>query len=208
MPSANASGREDVLRNLPSVDEVLRTDSGLQYSAVEGATAAAAVAREVLDHLRSEIANGSDDVFQRFDLLLAAEAELAGRLAIAKASGVCRVINATGVVIHTNLGRAPLSDAAKASVLEAAESCTLEYDLATGKRGQRGGRVERLAAELAGAEAAVVVNNGAAAAYLVLSALASGGDVVISRGELVEIGGDFRIPDVLEASGARLKEVG
>jgi L-seryl-tRNA(Ser) seleniumtransferase len=125
-----------------------------------------------------------------------------------KGSGLRRVINATGVVIHTNLGRAPLSDKAKEAIVEAAGSCTLEVDLESGKRGRRGGRVERLVAELAGAEEAVVVNNGAAAAYFVLTALAAPGEVVISRGELVEIGGDFRIPDVLVSSGAVLREVG
>jgi L-seryl-tRNA(Ser) seleniumtransferase len=119
------------------------------------------------------------------------------------------VINATGVVIHTNLGRAPLSKNARRAVAdEAAGYCTLEYDVDTGKRGKRGQRAEELIAELTGAEAALVVNNCAAAAFLVLKALADGGEVVISRGELVEIGGDFRVPDVLAQSGATLREVG
>ena len=120
-----------------------------------------------------------------------------------------RVINATGVVIHTNLGRAPLSkNAQKAVADETAGYCTLEYDLETGKRGKRGGSIEKLLAELTGAEAALIVNNCAAAAFLVLKVLGEGGEVVISRGELVEIGGDFRVPDVMAQSGAILREVG
>jgi L-seryl-tRNA(Ser) seleniumtransferase len=119
-----------------------------------------------------------------------------------------RVINATGVVIHTNLGRAPLSDAAKRALLDAAGYCNVEYDVTTGERGNRGQRVEAMLCELTGAEDSLVVNNCAAAAYLVLTGLAAGREVVISRGELVEIGGEFRVPDVLSRSGAILKEVG
>ncbi len=123
--------------------------------------------------------------------------------------GLRRVINATGVVIHTNLGRAPLSEnARKAVVEEAAGYCNLEFDLETGKRGRRGARAENLLAEITGAESALIVNNCAAACILVLTALANGGEAIVSRGELVEIGGDFRIPDVMTQSGAILKEVG
>jgi L-seryl-tRNA(Ser) seleniumtransferase len=123
--------------------------------------------------------------------------------------GVRRVINATGVVIHTNLGRAPLSAAARRAITdEAAGYCTLEYDLATGKRGRRGRRAEELIIDLTGAGDALIVNNCAAAAFFVLTVFAAGGEVIISRGELVEIGGDFRVPDVLDRSGAVLKEVG
>jgi L-seryl-tRNA(Ser) seleniumtransferase len=118
------------------------------------------------------------------------------------------VINATGVVIHTNLGRAPLSKRAIESIQNAAGYCALEYDLGTGKRGRRGAYVEELVSEITGAEAALVVNNCAAAAFIVLSVFARGGEVIVSRGELVEIGGDFRIPDVLAQSGATLREVG
>jgi L-seryl-tRNA(Ser) seleniumtransferase len=142
------------------------------------------------------------------ELLRLAEAQLSDHLAAEELFAGSRVINATGVVIHTNIGRAPLSDEARTALGEAAGYCSLELDLKTGRRGQRGGGVERLLAEITGAEDALVVNNGAAAAFLVLTTFAKGGDVVISRGELVEIGGDFRIPDVLAASGASLKEVG
>ncbi|HEV3471047.1 MAG TPA: L-seryl-tRNA(Sec) selenium transferase, partial [Pyrinomonadaceae bacterium] len=137
------------------------------------------------------------------------EAELRRRLAELGGATLRPVINATGVIIHTNLGRAPLSEAAREAVArEAAGYCTLEYDLAAGARGRRGARAEALLAELAGAEEALVVNNGAAAALLVLAALARGGEAVVSRGELVEIGGDLRVPEVMAQSGARMVEVG
>lgn len=123
-------------------------------------------------------------------------------------TGVKRVINATGVIVHTNLGRAPLSETARKALCETAGYCNLEYNLETGRRGIRGARAENLLAELTGAESALIVNNCASAAFLVLRVLASGGEVVISRGELVEIGGDFRVPDVLTESGAVLREVG
>jgi L-seryl-tRNA(Ser) seleniumtransferase len=120
-----------------------------------------------------------------------------------------RVLNATGVVLHTNLGRAPLSEAARKAVEETARGyVNLEYDLESGRRGQRGEGVERWLTRLTGAEAALVVNNGAGAILLALSALASGKRVVVSRGELVEIGGSFRVPEVMEKSGCRLLEVG
>jgi L-seryl-tRNA(Ser) seleniumtransferase len=118
------------------------------------------------------------------------------------------VINATGVVVHTNLGRAPLADAARDALLDAAGYCDLEYDLATGRRGSRTGRLEPLLSDAAGADAAFAVNNAAAALVLALAALADGRGVLVSRGELIEIGGSFRLPDIMAASGARLIEVG
>lgn len=118
------------------------------------------------------------------------------------------VLNAAGVVIHTNLGRAPLSAAAQQAMLGAAGYCDLEYDLATGRRGSRGARLDPLLAEATGAPAGLAVNNCAAALVLTLAALALGRDVAVSRGELVEIGGSFRLPDIMAASGARLVEVG
>ena len=119
------------------------------------------------------------------------------------------MLNATGVVLHTNLGRAPLPAAALQALEAVARGySSLEYDLVTGRRGERGAGVERWLKRLTGAEAAHVVNNGAAAVLVSLSALASGRAVVVSRGELVEIGGSFRIPEILEKSGARLVEVG
>jgi L-seryl-tRNA(Ser) seleniumtransferase len=120
-----------------------------------------------------------------------------------------RVLNATGVVLHTNLGRAPLAPAARRAIEEAARGyCSLELDLESGRRGDRGLGIERWLVRLTGAEAALAVNNGAAAVLLALSTLAAGRAIVVSRGELVEIGGSFRIPEILERSGARLVEVG
>lgn len=122
---------------------------------------------------------------------------------------LCPVINATGVIVHTNLGRAPLSPAARAAIDQAARSYSnLEYDLAAGKRGSRYAHAEELLCRLTGAEAALVVNNNAGAVLLTLSALTRGREVIISRGQLVEIGGGFRIPDVMKQSGAILVEVG
>ena len=139
-----------------------------------------------------------DDAIVRLEALWAQNRLLRGR----------KVINATGVVVHTNLGRAPLSTEAIDAIRNAAGYGTVEYDLSTGTRGRRGANVERLLVELTGAEAALVVNNCAAAAFLVLTVVAKGAETIVSRGELVEIGGDFRIPDVLVQSGSTLMEVG
>ncbi len=133
----------------------------------------------------------------------------AQRLAERGRAGLRRTINATGIVLHTNLGRAPLAAEAIAAVAEvAAGYCNLEFDLGSGARGSRTASLEPLLREVTGAEAALAVNNGAAAILLALSALAGGGEVIVSRGELVEIGGGFRIPDVIRQGGARLVEVG
>ena len=138
---------------------------------------------------------------------LAAQAR--ARVLAARTPPLRRVVNATGVVLHTNLGRAVLAEAAVRAATEAAAHYTnLEYDLARGERGDRGGAVEDIVRDLTGAQAAAVVNNNAAAVFLFLLALAQGREVVVSRGELVEIGGSFRVPDVMAASGARLVEVG
>ena len=165
----------------------------------------------VLEAVRSELAE------QRSRLRRGAEAvdttslatSAADRATAAQRPLLRRVLNATGVVLHTNLGRAPLSARARAAIAEIARGyCSLEYDLAAGRRGERGAGVERWLMRVTGAEGALVVNNGAAAVLLALSALASGKQVVVSRGELVEIGGSFRIPEILEKSGASLLEVG
>jgi L-seryl-tRNA(Ser) seleniumtransferase len=137
-----------------------------------------------------------------------AERRLDAALEQERLTGLANVINATGVVLHTNLGRAPLSRNALAAIQEASRYCNLEYDIASGSRGRRGIRVESLLVQLTGAEDALVVNNCAAAALLILSVLAKDGETIVSRGELVEIGGDFRIPDVMATSGTRMIEVG
>jgi len=204
-----------LLRALPSVDALLRTPEARALSGRLGAPHLTSLARAVTDELRGELLARDGDEGRAGDAPTrdALLAEAARRLARAardeQARGLRRVVNATGVVLHTNLGRAPLSEAARSAVSRAAAGyCTLEYDLETGARGRRGARAEELLAELTGAEDALVVNNCAAAALLVLTALARGGEVIVSRGELVEIGGDFRVPDVMAQSGARMVEVG
>jgi L-seryl-tRNA(Ser) seleniumtransferase len=195
------------LSALPSVDELLRTSTGLELLKTAGQRRLTALAREVTLELRSAIRSNTL-TGGKSELLKLAEDALADAFRHSRSTGLRRVINATGVVVHTNLGRAPLSDEARQAVADAAGYCNLEFDLMAGERGGRGTRVEALLCELTGAEAALVVNNCAAAAYLVLTTFAIGGEVIISRGELVEIGGEFRIPDVLARSGARLVEVG
>jgi L-seryl-tRNA(Ser) seleniumtransferase len=180
------------LRDLPSVDELARTaDDPLAVDA----------ARYVLDAARTAIRAGEDPG----DL----EARLRSELAAARAPRLRRVLNATGVIAHTNLGRAPLADEALARVTEVARGYSnLEYDLDAGARGSRQAHVASVLRRLTGAEAALVVNNNAAAVMLALAALAEGREVLVSRGELIEIGDGFRIPEVLARSGARLVEVG
>jgi L-seryl-tRNA(Ser) seleniumtransferase len=185
------------LRDLPSVDELLRDER----LAAEPHELAVAAARVVLEHARDEIRAGGNPG----PLVDATVAELARR----RVPSLRRVINATGVLVHTNLGRAPLAEAAIERVVEVAGGYSnLEYDLARGERGSRQDHLADLLARLTGAEAALVVNNNAAAVLVALAALAEGREVVVSRGELIEIGDGFRIPDVLARSGARLVEVG
>jgi len=185
------------LSDLPSVDELLRDER----LASEPHELAVAAARSVLEQARDEIRAGGDPE----PLVDATIAELARR----RAPSLRRVLNATGVLVHTNLGRAPLAEAAIARVVEVAGGYSnLEYDLLRGERGSRQDHLADLLARLTGAEAALVVNNNAAAVLLALAALAEGREVVVSRGELIEIGDGFRIPDVLGRSGARLVEVG
>jgi len=212
MTSSEAVDRAAILRQLPSIDELLRSATAKGLVGETGQTRLTDLARDAIAGLREKLSNAAPDEngdYTKEELLADAESRLASAWFAEKSSGLSHVINATGVVIHTNLGRAPLSENARRAIVEtAAGYCTLEYDRETGKRGKRGARVEKLLCELTGAEAAVAVNNCAAAAFLVLTVLAFGGEVVISRGELVEIGGDFRVPDVLSQSGAILREVG
>lgn len=207
---ANAS----FMKDLPSVDQLLRTKAAVALSNSTGRKHIVRLARAVTDKLRLALQNGAfaDNPAMpntRESLLDEAVRRLEGAWRIERLSGLTRVINATGVIIHTNLGRAPLSDAARdALAREAAGYCALEFNIATGSRGRRGQRVEELLTELTGAEDALVVNNCAAAALLILAVLAADGETIVSRGELVEIGGDFRVPDVMASSGTRMIEVG
>lgn len=192
------------LRGLPSVSALLDAAPALidQY----GRPVVVDALRAVLTSAREQIrTNAVAPVPTAADLLAAA----GDRLRQTFMPSLRPVINATGIVLHTNLGRAPLSEAAQAAVLAIASGySTLEYDVTTGKRGSRLVHAETLLRQITGAEAALVVNNTAAGVMLALSALARGKDVIVSRGQLVEIGGGFRVPDVLRQSGARLVEVG
>jgi L-seryl-tRNA(Ser) seleniumtransferase len=192
------------LRQLPSVDRLVGTALLQELGTVHGHRLTVAAARETLARVREEIQAGGEAP----DLQALAE-RTAVYLQRHLAPTLRPVVNASGVVIHTNLGRAPLSAAATEAVEAAARGYSnLEYDLPAGRRGQRTTHAERLLCELTGAESALVVNNNAGAVLLALTGLAQGRGVLISRGQLVEIGGGFRVPDVMRQSGARLVEVG
>lgn len=201
---------QNYLKLLPSVDSLLQTETSRKISVEIGEKKSVEFARLAIDVVRGEIlSNKNSENFSREDLLSKTETHLKNLLESENLAKLQKVINATGVIIHTNLGRAPLAEkAVKAMIREASRYCNLEYDLETGKRGRRGRRAEQLLAEITGAEDALIVNNCAAACILVLTALCKNGEAIVSRGELVEIGGDFRIPDVMQQSGAILKEVG
>jgi L-seryl-tRNA(Ser) seleniumtransferase len=195
------------LRHVPSVDQLLRTEAARDLRAVVGIRKVTNVARSVISEIRTLVREGS--VFPTSNALLA-EAVRRMEASVHREGqvGIKAVINATGVLLHTNLGRAPLSESARTALAEAARYCSVEYDIESGGRGGRAARVESLLKDLTGAEDALVVNNCAAAALLVLTVLARDGETIVSRGELVEIGGDFRVPDVMASSGTRMIEVG
>ena len=206
--SENSKTDPALLRLLPSIDALLKTETARVVLKDAGAKRLTETARAAVEDLRAKITTENGDL-TREQILNRAEVILKEKFEIANLRNFRRVINATGVVIHTNLGRAPLAERARSAILDnAAGYCALEYDLETGKRGKRGGATEAVLCELTGAESSLIVNNCAAAAFLILSALANGGETIVSRGELVEIGGDFRIPDVMAQSGTRLVEVG
>ena len=202
MTATSASPAE--YRKLPSVDALLRraTEAGLPE--LHGAAQVTDAIRALLEESRAAIRRGDAAPTEE-----ALATSLQVRLSAHSRPSLRPLINATGVVIHTNLGRAPLSGAARQAIAAIADGYNnLEYDIDAGERGSRYSHARRLLRDLTGAEDALVVNNNAGAVFLVLSALCAGQEVVISRGELVEIGGGFRIPDVLRQSGARLVEVG
>jgi L-seryl-tRNA(Ser) seleniumtransferase len=214
MANPQAAELSAALRMLPSTDELLTSAPVQAVLSEVGRARAASLARVAIGDLRAELAanitfqSGRAAAYSRESLLNAANKKFDELWDRGRRSRLRKVINATGVVVHTNLGRAPLTADAIQAVIEAAGYCTLEYDIETGKRGRRGHHVEKQICEITGAEGALIVNNCAAAAYLVLTVFAKGGEVVVSRGELVEIGGDFRVPDVLTQSGATLREIG
>jgi L-seryl-tRNA(Ser) seleniumtransferase len=203
------TGKRDLLRSLPAVDAVMRDPSGQTLAGRYGRASATAAVREALDGLRRQIVAGEGpEVSEK------AVADAASRLLSAR--GLRRVVNATGVILHTNLGRSILSERAALAAYEAGiRYSNLEYDLRSGGRGSRYDHAVPLLKELAGAEDALVVNNCAGATLLALSAVVSARsegsetpELIVSRGQLIEIGGGFRIPEVLALSGAHLREVG
>ena len=189
-------------RELPAIDRLLADEQVAPLAARHGHDAVVQIARAVLDEYRTEIERAGAAPSRP-------AAQAVAERAAALEPSLRRVVNATGVVIHTNLGRAPLSGETIAAMAAASEGYSnLEFDLAAGERGSRFSHLSELLAHVTGAEAGIAVNNNAAALLLALSALCTGREVVISRGQLVEIGGGFRIPDVMRQSGATLVEVG
>jgi len=193
--------------NIPSVDRLLKSEAFESLLAHYGRTRVVRDLRTLLDSLRQAALAGTLDAVSLSDEAIGSS--LRAKLEAGTTPALRAVFNLTGTVLHTNLGRAVLPEEAVSSVLQAMRApVNLEYDLATGRRGERDSLVEELLCELTGAEAATVVNNNAAAVLLMLSAVASRRDVIVSRGELIEIGGSFRIPDIMRQAGTRLVEVG
>ncbi|HEX2698367.1 MAG TPA: L-seryl-tRNA(Sec) selenium transferase, partial [Anaerolineales bacterium] len=195
-----------ILQNIPSIEKLLQTERAANLVAIYGRPLTLDALRFALDEVRTRLRSGLQLAAPENELILAdAESHL---VAWTKPT-LQPVINATGVILHTNLGRAPLSNAAIEAMTKAAQSYSnLEFDLETGKRGSRLMHAEDILKKLLGVEAAVIVNNNASAVLLALSALASKKRVIIARSQLVEIGGGFRVPDVMKQSGAKLVEVG
>ncbi len=208
--------RPELFRELPSVDELLRSEDMSALSSTHGAVAVTEAARSVLARLRQEIASGHLDHTSLQLALNGLRRAIEQKIFKAMQPSLRRVINATGVILHTNLGRAPLLVSVFARMRETAGFYSnLEFDVDTGTRSKRDAHVDRLFHCLQQREvdhsadlSTIVVNNNAAAVLLALNTLAEGGEVIVSRGELVEIGGSFRIPDVMSKSAATLREVG
>ena len=197
---------QKLLRQIPKVDELMKHPQLQQLAGTVPAQKVTEAVRQILEDLRAGILSGSIEELPAAETLCERVVAVANKKA---EYSLRKVINATGIILHTNLGRACISDRAAAAACEVAKSySTLEYNLEAGRRGTRYSHVEELLCKLTGAESALVVNNNAAAVLLILSDMAQGGQVITSRGELVEIGGSFRVPDIMEACGAELKEVG
>jgi L-seryl-tRNA(Ser) seleniumtransferase len=200
----------DLLRKIPSLDALLRAEVILRLIDEHGREVVASEGRATLDEFREAVAAAQDAAAPPPDLALEAVASrLAARLAARSAPSLAPAVNATGIIMHSGLGRAVLSEAARAALASvSAGYSALAVDAESGKRVSRDRHVEGLLRELTGAEAATVANNNAAATVLILNTLARGKEVVVSRGQLVEIGGSFRMPDVMTTSGAVLREIG
>jgi L-seryl-tRNA(Ser) seleniumtransferase len=198
--------KQGLLRRIPSVERVLEQARVRSLAEVLPRWAVADAVRAVLAEIRDGISSGRRSEAADLDEIITRVTEAARRGA---RRGIRRVINATGIVIHTNLGRANLSPEAVAAVQEVAQSyCSLEFDLETGRRTKRTRHVDELVSRILGSGDAFVVNNNAGAVLLGLNTLADGKEVIVSRGELVEIGGSFRLPEIMDKSGARMVEVG
>jgi L-seryl-tRNA(Ser) seleniumtransferase len=203
------SGSKEMLRSLPAVDELLRQEAITEAVQTYPRTLVVRAIRNVLDRMRQALLNGKIAIdsqgFEQANLV----GEIVAEIQDLASFTLRRVINGTGIIVHTNLGRSLLcQDALDRLQLIGSGYSTLEYDLEAGSRGSRYVHAEAILCELTGAEGALVVNNNAGAVVLVLNTLAQGKEVVVSRGQLVEIGGAFRIPDIMSRSGARLREVG
>jgi L-seryl-tRNA(Ser) seleniumtransferase len=215
LATRNSNAKSELFRKLPAIDELLRNPGVERLIASDGRVAVADAARAVLADLRSKITSGALDAagveLARQELT----ETVARQLRAASSFSLRAVINATGVILHTNLGRAPLAPAALEHIRRTAGSYSnLEFDTAAGERGQRDVHADRWFARLfetlnvPAETTTIVVNNNAAAVLLALNTFGEGGEVIVSRGELVEIGGSFRIPEIMTKSGARLREVG
>ena len=205
--------KKELLRGLPKIDEVMRQESLVVLSEEKGDLLVTEAVRSVISDLRQSILELRDKDTGRFDVsqleITSVAAAAAARLAEEEELNLFPLINATGTILHTNLGRAPLCEDAVINVGKVSRGYSdLEYNVPKGKRGSRHDLVGDLIAELTGAEDAMVVNNNAAATMIVLATLGAGKEIIVSRGELVEIGGAFRIPDIMMQSGAYLTEVG
>lgn len=201
----------ELLRLFPSIDRLLARPLATRAAALFKRERVHALLLMITDSIKRRIIEGQQTVDNpSTDFFIdEIERELALRIERMSKPSLRRVINATGVIIHTNLGRAPLAEAAISAITEVATSYSnLEYNLEEGRRGHRESHCHELLARVIDSQSTILVNNNAAAVFLVLNTLAEGGEVIVSRGELVEIGGSFRIPDVMEKSGARLREVG
>ena len=197
------------MRGIPSVDELLGRPRLLALAEKAGRSLVTQSGRSVLADLRARLKKPSGDAGEASADSDQLEMRVVAQVEAQLAPSLVRVINATGVILHTNLGRSPLSAAAAARSSEiATRYSNLEYEIESGKRGQRDVHTGRMLARLASAEAAIVVNNNAAAVFLVLNTLSKGADTIVSRGELIEIGDGFRIPDIMAESGAIVREVG